>query len=155
MKQAILLRSPAPRKKKKLAASLCSPAHRSAIVLAMDDFPNPAGPLSQHIGRSSVPSTAQPIICLIISTRVPGRQLETRRPPPLYAASGTGRSVACRFTMPQYETFSMTLLIRMCGFRTTGRVRVIYSDVIISIYVSDGNLRGILVEWHCGRITQG
>ena len=50
MKWVIMLRRPAPLKKKKLAPSLLDPSHNFAIVLDIADFPDPAAPFSQHTG---------------------------------------------------------------------------------------------------------
>ena len=49
IKWVILLRRPAPLKKKKLAPRLFFSAHSSAIVFDIADFPDPAAPCSQHI----------------------------------------------------------------------------------------------------------
>ena len=48
-----LLRSECLREKKKLAARIPSSAHASATVCEMADFPDPAGPSSQHTDWSS------------------------------------------------------------------------------------------------------
>ena len=46
----VVLLLPAPRKKKKLAASLSLLAYHSATVCAMADFPQPKEPYIQQIG---------------------------------------------------------------------------------------------------------
>ena len=51
------LRSRFLREKKKLKASMFSSSHCCAMVWAIVDFPEPAGPWSQHIGWSSLLST--------------------------------------------------------------------------------------------------
>jgi hypothetical protein len=48
MKHMILLQSPAPKKKKKLVASLLWTSHSSAMVCDAADFPDPAGPFNQQ-----------------------------------------------------------------------------------------------------------
>jgi len=56
MKLVILLRRPAPLRKKKLAPSLFIPAQSSATVFDIADFPDPAAPYNQQIGWSLGPS---------------------------------------------------------------------------------------------------
>src|SRR5580698_5375309 len=96
------LRCPAPWEKKKLAASLLLLAHRSAMVCAIADFPDPAGPLSQHTGRS-LPPSIQCMMFAITSSRVPcmhpaiALQLS-------YAASGTGLRNALRSEVGEWQT---------------------------------------------------
>jgi len=76
-----------PREKKKLAAS-----RSSAMVWAMVDLPEPAGPYSQNIARSSSPSAHFNIFAMTPS-RVPSWQADANwRSLELYAAPGTFRS---------------------------------------------------------------
>jgi hypothetical protein len=76
MKLVILLRRPAPLMKKKLAPSLPLPSQSLETLLDIADFPDPAAPFSQHIGRS-LGRSIHPTINPIISPRVPSRQPET------------------------------------------------------------------------------
>jgi len=50
MKLVNLLQRPAPLMEKKLALSLFTPAHSSATVFDIADFPDPAAPYNQQIG---------------------------------------------------------------------------------------------------------
>jgi hypothetical protein len=69
-----LRRSACLLEKKKLAASVPSAAQVSATLCEMADFPNPAGPLTQHTRRLSFPRI-HPISAARTSSRVPGRHL--------------------------------------------------------------------------------
>lgn len=64
------LRLGLPREKKKLPPKIWHSAYCSAIVWAIADFPDPAGPCSQIIGLS--PLSISAVSCLRTSTRVPG-----------------------------------------------------------------------------------
>src|SRR5271170_8232555 len=89
MKREMSLRCPAPRRKKKLPARQFLSAYISATVCAIADFPDPADPLSQHIGRS--PLSMHCTMSAITASRVPFRHWDIRLRL-LYGASGTGSS---------------------------------------------------------------
>jgi hypothetical protein len=80
-------RSVLPLSKKKLATSSPFFSYSSAIVCAIVDFPEPGGPLIQHIGGSWNASNHRLISCLT-STRVFGRHLgAVERPEELDSAA--------------------------------------------------------------------
>src|SRR5271170_243792 len=93
MKREMSLRRPAPRRKKKLPTRHFLSAYILAMVCAIADFPDPADPLSQHIGRSPPPSMHRTMSAMT-ALRVPSRHwgTQSRR---LYGESRTGSSV-CR-----------------------------------------------------------
>ena len=65
MKWVIVLRRPAPLKKKKLAPSLLDSSHKRATVLDIADFPDPAAPFNQHTGWLPFPSIHSTIFPII------------------------------------------------------------------------------------------
>ena len=127
------LRRPAPLKKKKLPASRSLPAHSSAIVLDIADFPDPAAPYSQQIGWS-LPPSIQAMIFLMTSWRVPSIHLETD-PMLSYIASGTGRNAAANESKFRNQTtFSLEQ-----GRHRTSAVGVCDIDVISNELIT-GNI---------------